>query len=565
MDGLSLLLNLVGAVALLLWGVRMVRTGMTRAFGAALRQALSACSRSRVHAFGGGLFVAGLLQSSTATALLLSSFTGRGLITLGVALAMMLGADVGATLAAQVLSFDLSWLSPLAIAAGTFLFLGSPSDRVRHVARIFIGLGLMLLALHLIATAAAPLRQSPAFMAVIGGMHDEAVLALLIAAAITWLVHSSLSIVLLIMSFTTAGLMPVEIAFAMVLGTNIGGAVAPFFDQAAAPAAARRVPLGNIVMRTATAIAVLYFVPRLVPLLAHVDTTPARLVINFHTAFNLATALVFLPLVGLVARLCVRILPEKPESADPGRPRYLDPNVLDAPSEALACAMRETLHLGDRVEVMLRQTMEVLERDDPRLTKEIEKSDDAIDKLYEAIKLYLIAVSRQELSLEESRRSVDILTFTTNLEHVGDIIDKNLMELAAKKSRNRYTFSAQGLVELKAFHGRVMDNLRLAFNVFATRDLTLARRLLAEKTSIRDAELRAAESHFDRLREGRPESLETSSIHLDIVRDLKRINSHLTSVAYPILEAAGELRETRLRSDQAATETSTLPGRTATS
>jgi phosphate:Na+ symporter len=543
----------------------MVRTGMTRAFGAALRQALSACSRSRVHAFGGGLFVAGLLQSSTATALLLSSFTGRGLITLGVALAMMLGADVGATLAAQVLSFDVTWLSPLAIAAGTFLFLGSPSDRVRHMARIGIGLGLMLLALHLIAATAAPLRQSPAFMAVASGMHDEAVLAMLIAAAITWLVHSSLSMVLLIMSFTTAGLMPVEIAFAMVLGTNIGGAVAPFFDQAGAPAAARRVPLGNILMRTATALAVLFLVPRLVPLLAQIEAEPARLVINFHTAFNLLTALIFLPLVGLVARLCVRMLPEKPESTDPGRPRYLDPNVLDAPSEALACAMRETLHLGDRVEVMLRQTMEVLERDDPRLTKEIEKSDDAIDKLYEAIKLYLIAVSRQELSLEESRRSVDILTFTTNLEHVGDIIDKNLMELAAKKSRNRYTFSAQGLVELKAFHGRVMDNLRLAFNVFATRDLTLARRLLAEKTSIRDAELRAAESHFDRLREGRPESLETSSIHLDIVRDLKRINSHLTSVAYPILEAAGELRETRLRSDQAATETSTLPGRTATS
>jgi len=287
------------------------------------------------------------------------------------------------------------------------------------------------------------------------------------------------------------------------------------------------------------------------PWLTLVDPTPARAVINFHTAFNLALAAVFLPFLGLVAKLGARIFPDSPAVDDPGQPRYLDPDCIDSPSEALACAARETLNLGDRVTQMLRQTMEALERNDPKLVRQVEQADNAVDSLHEAIKLYLIEVSRAEKSLEDSRRSVDILTFTTNLEHIGDIIDKNLMELAAKKIRNRYVFSAEGLAELKRFHARVLDNLQLAFNVFMSRDKTLARRLLAEKQGMREAELAASESHFNRLRQGRAESIETSSIHLDVIRDLKRINGHLTSVAYPILEAAGELHQSRLREEEA--------------
>jgi phosphate:Na+ symporter len=221
--------------------------------------------------------------------------------------------------------------------------------------------------------------------------------------------------------------------------------------------------------------------------------------------------------------------------------------VIDTPSEALACAMRETLHMGDRVADMLRQALVVFERSDPKLMKEVEKADNVVDDLHEAIKLYLVQVSKSEMTEEESRRYVEVITFTTNLEHVGDIIDKNLMELAGKKIKNRYAFSPEGLDEIRHFHGRVMDNMRLAFNVFATRDVTLARRLLAEKATTRVAELAAADSHFARLREGRLESLETSAIHLDVMRDLKRINGHLTSVAYPILEVAGELHDSRLR------------------
>jgi phosphate:Na+ symporter len=551
MPGTELVASLIGSVALLLWGVRMVRTGMTRTFGAALRRAIVAHTKSRIRAFFAGLGVTGILQSSTATALLLASFSSRGILALPIALAVILGADVGSSIVAQVFSFDIKWLWTLLVAVGVFTFTASESDRTRGTARIALGLGLMLLALATLGAAAAPLRDSAAFRSLLSGLAGEPILGFLVAVAVTWLVHSSLSIVLLLMSFAAVHALPVPLALALVLGANVGGAVAPLLSLSGSPAAARRVPLGNLIMRAAVAVPVLFMVAPAANLLASVEADPGRLVINFHTAFNLFTALLFLPAVGSIAGLATRILPDKPQVLTLGKPKHLDPNVLEAPSEALACAMRETLHLGDHVADMLRDALTALEKSDLKLVRDVEKADDAVDQLHEAIKLYLIKLSESGMSEDESRRYVEILTFTTNLEHVGDIIDKNLMELAAKKIKHRYAFSAEGLAELRVFHAHIMDNMRLSFNVFATRDVMLARRLLAEKAVLRAAELAAADSHYARLREGRPESIETSAIHLDVIRDLKRINGHLTSVAYPILEIAGELRDSRLREGQA--------------
>jgi phosphate:Na+ symporter len=382
---------------------------------------------------------------------------------------------------------------------------------------------------------------------VLAGLAGDPIFGFLVAVAATWLMHSSLTMVLLVMALAGAGAVPMPFAFALVLGANVGGAIAPLTGLTTSPLAGRRVAIGNLMMRAAIAVPALLLARSSIDFMSYLGTNPARLVVNYHTAFNVIGAIVLLPLAGLFAKLAGMLLPDKPEAVDIGKPRHLDPGVLDTPSEALACAMRETLQLGDRVSDMLRDVLRVLEKSDIKLVKEVEKADNAVDDLYEAIKLYLVKASKAEMSDEESRRYVEILTFTTNLEHIGDIIDKNLMELATKKIKNRYTFSPEGLEDIRGYHARVMDNMRLAFNVFATRDVILARRLLAEKSTMRSAEIEASELHFARLRAGRPESLETSSIHLDVLRDLKRINGHLTSVAYPILEVAGELRESRLR------------------
>jgi len=544
--GHVLLLNIAGGVALLLWATRMVRTGVMRAYGSDLRHFLGRSTRNRMSACAMGLGVATVLQSSTATALLAVSFAGRGLVEIGPSLAIMLGADVGSTLVVQVLSFDISWLSPALILIGVVSFLAGPSAQWRHVGRMLVGLGLMLLALTLVVGASQPLRESTTLQYVMRPLANDPILALLLAAVITWVAHSSVAIVLLIMSLTVVGVVPLTLGFALVLGANVGSAVIPLALTASGGAMARRIPLGNLLFRALGAILFLPLIDLVAPYITMLGSEPGRQIANFHTIFNLALVLVFLPLTTVVGDALVKFLPDTGGGGE-FKPRYLDPDAIDTPTVAIACATREVLRMADTVESMLRGVIEVFRSDNSKLLESVSDMDDEVDRLHEAIKLYLTRVTRNALNDEDSRRCVDIISFTTNLEHIGDIVDKNLLDLAQKKIRNKLMFSEQGWQELTAMHARTLHQMQLAMSVFVSHDIETARQLLKEKEKFRELDMQGSQKHLARLRSGRIESIETSALHLDILRDLKRINSHLTSVAYPILDASGELRHSRLK------------------
>ncbi len=558
MPGHVLLLNIAGGVALLLWATRMVRTGVMRAYGSDLRHFLGRSTRNRISACAMGLGVATVLQSSTATALLAVSFAGRGLVEIGPSLAIMLGADVGSTLVVQVLSFDISWLSPALILIGVVSFLAGPSAQWRHVGRMLVGLGLMLLALTLVVGASQPLRESTTLQYVMRPLANDPILALLLAAVITWVAHSSVAIVLLIMSLTMVGVVPLTLGFALVLGANVGSGIIPLALTASGGAMARRIPLGNLLFRALGAILVLPLIDVAMPYIAMLGSEPGRQIANFHTLFNLALALVFLPLTTVVGDALIKFLPDTGGGGE-FKPRYLDPDVIDTPSVAIACATREVLRMADTVESMLRGVIEVFRSDDSKLLESVSDMDDEVDRLHEAIKLYLTRVTRNALNDDDSRRCVDIISFTTNLEHIGDIVDKNLLDLAQKKIRNKLMFSEQGWQELTAMHARTLHQMQLAMSVFVSHDIETARQLLKEKEKFRELDMQGSQKHLARLRSGRIESIETSALHLDILRDLKRINSHLTSVAYPILDASGELRHSRLK-DAPAKEDEAVAG-----
>jgi len=550
-QGSGELLSLLGAGALLVWGLRMVRTGVLRAFGGDLRRSMGRSLRNRFAAFGAGLGITLLLQSSTATALIAASFASHGLVGTGAALAVMLGADVGTSLVAQIFTFLPHGLSPFLILVGVAAFLGSTATRVRDLGRTVVGLGIMLLALRLISAAAEPMRESPLLPQILEAMQDAPIFAVLFAALLTFLCTSSLAMILLVITLVTAGTVSVPLALAMVLGINLGATFTPLLGTARFAPEARRVPVANLIFRLVGVAIALPLLPWIEPGLAMIESLPWREVANFHTLFNVGIALIFLPLIGPVAALCTRLIPAAERGSDPGKPQYLDPAAVESPDVAVANAARETLRMGDIVEKMLRQSLEVFRNDDRKLLREVEGLDDDVDRLHEAIKLYLTEVNSETLDKEGQRRSIDVITFTTNLEHVGDIIDKNLMELAAKKIKNRLRFSDEGFAEISTMHQRVRNNLELALNVFVSGDVKLARKLLEEKVVFRELERTASQGHLARLRSGKLESIETSSLHMDVMRDLKRINSHLTSVAYPILDAAGELRQSRLVENRA--------------
>lgn len=542
----TVLLNLLGGVALLLWGLRMVRTGIMRAFGGDLRRAIGLGLRNRFSSFAVGLVVTGAVQSSTATALMTASFAERGLMATAPALAVMLGADVGTSLVAQALSFDVRWLSPALILIGVVTFMSIATTRWRDTGRAVVGLGLMLLALRLIVDSSQPLQHSQVLQEVLTALAGEPFIAVLVGAGLTWLAHSSLAIILMVMSMTTVGLVPLTLALALVLGANLGGGLPAAIATWTGDANARRVTLGNLAFRFIGVIVALPLLSSAAELLAGIGGDVGRQVVNFHFGFNLAIALVFIALLGPAARLADRLLPERQGGDDPMKPRYLDAAVIESPPLAIAAASRETLRMGDALESMLRDVLTVFKTDDRKLADDICRRDNVVDRLHEAIKLYLTQLSRESLGDADSRRCMEIIAYTTNLEHVGDIIDKNLVELAVKKIKHRLRFSEEGLAEIGELHASVLDTLKLSLAVFMQGDVAQARRLLEEKTSMRERERAAAEHHLERLKSGRPESIETSSLHLDILRDLKRIHSHLTSVAYPILEQTGELKRSRL-------------------
>jgi phosphate:Na+ symporter len=551
--GSIVLLDLMGGVALLLWGLHMVRSGIMRAFGSELRRLLSTALQNRLLALLAGIGVTALLQSSTATALMITSFAGRGLVDLVPALAIMLGANIGTTLIVQVLSFNVSAVAPVLFLVGVVAFKLGQRTPTRDLGRVAIGLGLMLLALHILLDTLAPAENAPSVRALLEAITGEPILCILIAAALTWAAHSSAAVVLLVMSLANSHFVTPVAALALVLGANLGSAINPVLEGGSSSnPASRRLPVGNLINRVIGVVVVLPFLQPIADAFTRLEPDPARMAADFHTVFNIALALVFIFLLDALAWLLVRLLPEPAKSPDLSTPLYLDETAINTPSVALACAARETLHMGDIVESMLRRAMAALMTNDRKLAAEVSRMDNIVDRLDEAIKLYVTKVTRESLDDRDGRRAMEIIAFSINLEHIGDIIDKNLMELAVKKIKHKYEFSKEGAAELADFHKRIIDNLKLAFSVFINDNVKIARTLIEEKTQLRTAELACADSHLARLREGRPESIETSSLHLDVLRDLKRIHSHICSVAYPVLEATGELQPNRLRDSEPA-------------
>ncbi len=550
MDATLSLVDLAGSVALLLWGVHMIQSGIQRAFGPKLRRVLGAALGSRGKAFLAGLGITAVLQSSTATGLMVTGFAAGGLVDLVPGLAAMLGANLGTTLIVQVLSFDITRVAPLFILIGVMMFRRAGLTRTRDLGRVGIGLGLMLVALGQLLAVLTPYEHVPSLRLLLGMITTVPVIDVIVAAAFTWAAHSSVAAVLLIMSFAAQGVVPPEAAFALVLGANLGTALNPLFEAGSTgDPAARRLPIGNLLNRAVGCVLGLALLGVIGPWLVALEPNATRAVADFHTFFNLAMAVLFFPLLRPLARLLRRILPARAVPTDPSRPVYLDAAALEIPAVALAAAAREALRMADVLEAMLRAALEALDRGDRQRIAETKRLDDVLDRLNGAIKAYLTSLDHEALDAEDDLRLSEILAFITNLEHAGDIVERGVAASLAKRAKRNLAFSAEGTTEIRQMLRRLATNARTAAAVFMTGDVRAARELLGEKEVFRDLETRATEAHFARIRAGRVESVETSALHLDLLRDLKRINAHLAAAAYPVLEQRGELLSSRLRQD----------------
>lgn len=543
------ILNLLGAVALLLFGLAQVKDGVTRAFGSKLRTVLATGTRNSLRSFVSGFFATIALQSSTATALTIASFAERDLVKPRMAQIVLLGANVGTAVTAWIFATGIEWLSPMLILTGVILKRGK-SNASQGGGGALVGIGLMLLSLHLLSLATEPMRSSAALGAFIGMLNNAWPVALIISATLAFVSSSSLAMVVLILSLASAGILSTELIIVLVLGANLGGAIPPVIATLGAPPSARRITLGNLIIRTIGCLIILPLASYGADLLKMMPFHNAMLPVDAHLVFNIALAMVAWPFAPLLSKLMDRVVPDI-ESPDTG-PKFLDEEALDRPVVALSNAAREVLSIGDNIERMLIRAENAFKKNSREPLTEIPALESRVDLLQQEVKLYLSKLGRRGLSEEDGRRSTMIIDYAINLEHIGDIIEKGIVEQIRKKITYGYRFSEEGYEELKTLFDMTIENLRAAQTILMTGDFALAKRLMEIKVDIRRLEKQSSDRHLGRLRDGLTESMQTSSLHLDMLRDLKRINAHIVSVAHPILNESGLLGESRLRSSDSS-------------
>jgi phosphate:Na+ symporter len=552
--GTFVIINLLGGVALLLWGVRMVRTGVMRAWGDRLKYFIEHRLGSRLSAFLAGGMATAILGSGTATSLIVANIAVTGAIPAALGLAVLLGADVGSAVVSSVFAsgsgFAL-WASPLFLFGGYVTFNASREFRPHNVGRILIGLGLMLLSLKLISQATTPLKEATLFHDVLTALGHEPLLAFLVGALMAWSFHSTLAAVLLIASFASNGSIDLAGAVYFILGINFGGGLPALSSSLALPAVARRLPVANLLCRGLAAVLVLALAEYLlaIPVPQNLGTT--NLALAFHTVFNVVAGLFFLPLVGPIGRLVKRLIPDEAAAQDTlAAPRYLEVTALSSPPIALANALMETVRMSEVLDTMFNTAFKALNTGSVETLKQLRLLDDRLNAFQTAIQTYLADLSQGTLSEIESRKALEITLYVSNLEHAGDIIQLNLADRIKAKVKEGIAFTTEEQASLDDLCLIIHTNVRLATGVLNSGDVEGAKRLIAQKDAFRALENKVLDEHFRKGSGNRKSALRRSALYVDMVRDLHRINAHIVAAGYPIVDAAGLLRQSRLRQNK---------------
>lgn len=552
-SGTLVIVNLLGGVALLLWGVRMVRTGVMRAWGDRLRSFIEHRLGNRFSAFVAGGLATAILGSGTAMTLIVAGIAASGAIGTALGLAVLLGADVGSAVVSSVFASGSSlalWASPILLFAGYLVFSLSEEFRPHNIGRILIGLGLMLLSLHLIKEATVPLSEASLFHAVLAAIGREPALAFVVGAVLAWAFHSTLAVILLIASFLANGSLDAQGALSFILGINFGGGLPAVTATLALPAAARRLPLANLFCRAIASVAALAFIGRITPFVGQIPLRPVEIAVGFHTLFNIAVGLAFLGLTRPVEILMNRLLPdEKSETDALASPRYLDARAISNPPVALSNAMLETVRMSEVLDRMFETALTALRTGSLETLKLLRGLDERLNAYQTALQTYLGDLAQADLAPEDSARILELTLYISNLEHAGDVIHLNLSDRIKAKAKESISFDSEQQAALDDLCQIVRDNIRLATGVLSSGDVEGAKRLIAQKDAFRALENKVLDEHFRMGARGKGAALRRSALYVDMIRDLHRVNSHVVAAGYPIVEAAGLLRRSRLRSE----------------
>lgn len=537
---------------LLLFAVRMVRTGIERSYGASFQRVMTR-QNSMIQASAVGLTMALVLQSSAAVALLTSGFAASGLLGFGSGLAIVLGGDLGSALIIQILSFKLDWLVPLLLAVGGWLFVKTEQKKLRQMGRILMGIAFILISLRFLREAMDPIRDSAFLPAIADYLARDYITAFLVGAALAFVMHSSVAAILMCVTLVHIGAIPFTAGLSLVLGANLGSAFIPVWLTRGMDTAARRIPFANLGLRGAWAVISLFAINLAIPADLLGAGYGGQMLVNAHLAFNASLLVLALPFCRMLKGPMEQLMPDtsaereaepvvKPSSA-------LDPGNVGSSAQAISSLKRELLRMADLVEAMFRPTLRLYKSGEKDQIRAVQAVDAEVNECLSGIRAFVAALPADTMSKQDAGIARDMLEYAVRLETAGDVVAKRLTVLAGDLRKIGKQFSQEGWNELQQMHETILVNMQLASNVLISDDLESARLLNAEKTEMKRAERNSRKRHFRRLQTGKVQSFETSDIHLETLRAFRDFNSHIAAVATPILYQSGQLLETRLIED----------------
>lgn len=545
------ILELAGATLLLLFAVRMVRTGVERAFGASFRRLVTG-SKAKFRATLAGIALSAIMQSSLAVAILITGFVSAGSLSFQLGLPAMLGADLGSALVIQFLSLDIGWLTPLLLVFGGLMFLKGKSPKLKQIGRALLGVALILVALELMRATVMPIQDTSFLPYISTSLARDFITAFLVGAVLTFIMHSSVASVLMIVTMVSIDALPLMVGLSLMLGANLGSSLLPLWVTRAMPPLARQVPLTNFFIRGSVSIIMVVAINRssLIEFLPIMED--AQKVIFCHILFN-GLLLLAVPFSGLLHQVAKKLTAQDLTNLDESPAHYrsvLNQNSLDNMDMAIASIRREIQRMLLLTEEMMLPVMDMFKEYDSARMDKIIKKDLIVNEALNGTRRYVSELSGLNISKNnnDSRRKElsNLLEFAIAIEAAGDVVSKTLSKLAASKDREGVRFSSEGLAELLSMHDKVIANISLAGNVLVSGDVGIARQLLEEKNEFTLRQRKSRKSHLKRLAKGRVEALESSDLHLETGLAFKEFNSHIASIAYPILSREGQLLDSRL-------------------
>jgi phosphate:Na+ symporter len=543
--------GLIGGLGLFLFGLGMMSDGLKKTTGSKMRSLLGKITNNRFIAVAAGTFITMIIQSSSATTVMLVSFVQAQLMTFAQSLGVILGADIGTTITAQLIAFKLTDYALIVIGFGFAMIFFLKSKKLKNIGESIFGFGTLFFGMWIMSNAMEPLRTYEPFLNIVLELENP-LLGILVGTAFTALIQSSGAFTGIIIVLGSQGLITLEAAIPLLFGANIGTSVTAALASINTCREAKRVALAHTLFKIIGVLIFVWWIPSFANFVrwlspagtegltgtGHLAEVVPRQIANAHTIFNVGLTLIMLPFTNQAAKLIYKLLPDKaePEKESKFHAKFLENSLISTPTLALSLAKAETLRMANKVQQNVENIIQAFFKNDEKLLDHIRECETEVNFLNVQINKYLTKISQQSLAEERIDEIYQIMYSVTELEQIGDIVAKGLIPLAEKKMMLNFNFSKEGEEEIRDYHLRTIKQISRSIEVFKDLNLKEAKRMEKKYKKYRLMEMDLRKTHFNRLRSDIPETIATSEIHLELIELLKRISSHATNIARSLLE-----------------------------